>query len=285
MAVALVPAVDRTREVSRPPVVGPGRLRKIGFLGSHEASLKAAPWHDPTWELWGHASSRLLYRREPERYFDLHRKECWAKSNNKGAKYLRWLASNHTPIFMWERYPEVPASVAYPLEQVSFGMARKYFTNHVAYMIALALAEGVTHLGFFGVNYSPDCEYGTQRGSAEYWMGRAEGLGVQLVIPDACTLLADPKPLYGYASHDADGKLVEAYTKRVWTVQPPAQPVPVDARGLELPPAHLAADMAKERREYAPPPGYLGPPIDVDIMQRAFAADLAKSNGHRTQTQ
>ena len=51
----------------------------------------------------------------------------------------------------------------------------------------------------------------TQRGSAEFWLGVAHGRGVQLVLPQSCTLLQEPKPLYGYASHNADAKLVEDY--------------------------------------------------------------------------
>jgi hypothetical protein len=207
-----------------------------------------------------------MFRVEPHRYFDLHRRECWEKSNNKGKRYTRWLASCRTPIYMQEHYPEVPSSVKYPLEQVSFGLHRKYFTSHLAYMIALALYEGVTHLGFFGVNYSPDCEYGTQRGSGEYWMGRAEALGVHLVLPDACTLLADPVNLYGYNSHDAEGLLLPAYTKRVWTMPDPsavAKSVPVDVNGREIMPESVRRDAEQELREYPPPLGYLGPRREV----------------------
>lgn len=256
MAVAMVPGVEAPPPMVVPPRAGLGRLRKIGFLGSHEASLKYAPWDDPSWELWGHASSRGLYRRSPERLFDLHRKECWSKSNHKGNKYLKWLATNTVPIFMQERFPEVPASHRYPLERV-LAEFRPYFTNHVAYMIALALTEGVTHLGFFGVNYSPDCEYGTQRGSAEYWMGLAEARGVHLVMPKTCTLLGDPKELYGYESHDADGKLVDAYTKRVWTKQQPNAPKLLP-NGLEVPPPGIAEAAAREFHDHPPPAGYLG---------------------------
>jgi len=151
MAVGFVRAQARPVVPRQPVFAGPGRLRKIALLGSHELSLKDAPWGDPSWEFWGHASSRGLYLREPDRYFDRHRKECWTKSNNKGKTYLRWLERNRVPIYMLEKFGEVPASIRYPFEQVSFGMARKYFTNHAAYMIALALMEGCTHLGFFGV--------------------------------------------------------------------------------------------------------------------------------------
>jgi hypothetical protein len=237
------------------PAAGLGRLRKIGFLGSHEASLRFAPWTDPTWELWGHASSRGFFRRQPDRFFDLHRRECWSKSNNKGQKYLRWLETQPVPIYMQERFPEIPASVRYPFEQVSMELRRPYFTNHVAYMIALALSEGVTHLGFFGVNYGVDSEYGTQRGSAEYWMGRAEAMGVTLVIPETCTLLADPKELYGYESHDADGMLVKAYTKRTWSEPKRLPGFPIGADGLEQPPDHILKLIAAERLENPPPTG------------------------------
>jgi hypothetical protein len=254
MAVALTRAEVAGVKVPRPPMAGQGRLRKIGFLGSHEKSLKFAPWDDPSWELWGHASSRGMFQREPDVFFDLHRKECWAKSNNKGQKYLRWLATCRTPIYMQERFPEVPASIAYPFERVSMGMARKYFTSHVAYMIALALTEGVTHLGFFGVNYSPDCEYGTQRGSTEYWMGRAEALGVHLVMPETCTLLADPKELYGYESHDEHGKLVHAYTKRVWTRDRVETAKTLDRHGLEVMPEDIRRQVELETLETPRPP-------------------------------
>ena len=261
MAVAMVRAGAIPLRVSQPARAGLGRIRKIGLVGSHGASLAWTPWHDPSWELWAHASARGMYVRSPDRYFDLHRKECWTKSNNKGEAYLKWLASNPVPIYMQERFPEVPASVRYPLEQIVAECRFPYLTSHAAYMIALALMEGVTHLGFFGVNYGKstaigaDCEYGTQRGGTEYWMGRAEALGVQLVIPAGCTLLAEPKELYGYASHDADGKLVESYTKRTW-LKPSSQPKrPLDpVSGLEAPPPEVLAEIAVEAREAPRPP-------------------------------
>jgi hypothetical protein len=114
---------------------------------------------------------------------------------------------------MQQKNQEVPSSMKFPLEQLLMEVPARYryFTNHVAYMIALALSQGVTHLGLFGINYGHRSEYQTQRGSAEFWLGVAHGRGVHLVLPQSCTLLQDPKPLYGYASHDDNAKLVEAY--------------------------------------------------------------------------
>jgi hypothetical protein len=200
----------------RLPVAGMGRMRKIALLGSHY-SLEYAPWGDLSWELWGHASSRFLYKRKPDRYFDMHRKECWT-AGRKEERYVHWLAKNTVPIYMQQVHPEVPASVRYPKEQI-FAEFRKYFSSHAAYMIALALYEGVTHIGLFGINYSADSEYATQRGSTEYWLGFAEGRGVHIVIPARCTLLNDPPLLYAYESHDEQGRLVECYRRKRATVQ------------------------------------------------------------------
>ena len=162
-----------------------------------------APWFDPTWELWAHASCRHLCRRDPDLLFDLHPPALWrdVKKKTWDPKYLTWLQHNTVPIMMQDRYPDVPASLRYPFEPMITEFPRGYMTNTVAYMIALALMEGVTHLGIFGCDYDTGSEYGPQRGSAEYWLGLAEGRGVQVCIPPQCNLLNKPSLLYGYESH------------------------------------------------------------------------------------
>ena len=102
---------------------------------------------------------------------------------------------------MQQHYPDVPASIKYPLEQVVTEFPWGYMTNTVAYMIALALMEGVTHIGIFGADYVGASEYLAQRGCCEYWLGVAEGRGVHLRFPPGCDLLNRPHLLYGYESH------------------------------------------------------------------------------------
>jgi hypothetical protein len=53
---------------------------------------------------------------------------------------------------MQRHYPEIPQSVMYPKGRV-VAEFRRYFTSQAAWMIALALTEGVTHVGFFGIHY------------------------------------------------------------------------------------------------------------------------------------
>lgn len=237
--------------------------RKIALCGSHSSSLVDAPWDDPSWEFWGHASSRAWYKRQMDRYFDLHVRACWTRGGKKGAEYPKWLAQNIVPVYMQKHYDDVPASVEYPKRRIllEFADARGYFTGQAAWMIALALTEGVSTIGLFGINYSTESEYVRQRGSAEYWLGRAAGMGVRTVLPEQCTLLREPALLYGYESHDeTTGLLRDEYKAKIWkpseTIKQvvPGQPIPKCE-----PPAHLRDVIAKEERENPRPEWTLRP--------------------------
>jgi hypothetical protein len=186
----------------RPLLAGLGRARKIAILGG-ASTLRHTPWHDPTWELWSHHSCRHQCGRDPDLLFDLHPPELWRDPDRKfwDPHYPRWLKANRIPIMMQQVYEDAPASIRYPFEQIVTEFPRGYFTNTVSWMIALALTEGVTHLGIFGCHYDTGSEYGPQRGCAEYWLGVAEGRGTQVLIPPGCDLLNRPSLLYGYESH------------------------------------------------------------------------------------
>lgn len=193
------------------------RTKKVGILGC-TANIEFAPWTDPSWTLLSHCSARQFCRREPDWYFDLHRPECFERNKSWNAGYYAWLRALQTPIFMQEDdkapWNKIPMAVRYPLERITQEF-RPYFTNHAAYMVALAMTEGATHLGLWGCQYSNDSEYSVQRDSLTYWLGRFEQAGGVVVLPTKWnTLLAVPKALYGYGSHDAHGKLTAEYTSK-----------------------------------------------------------------------
>ncbi len=179
------------------PIAGLGRLRKIALIGS-AASVGLAPWYDPTWEIWAHATC-YPYCKRVDRYFDLHPWKWISEKPMPG--YLAWMKALQTPIYMQRVFRDVPASVRFPRERVMSEHPR-YFTSHASWMVALALSEGVTHLGFFGIHYALDEEHKKQRSGCEFWMGVAHGRGVQIVNPEGSPLLREPGWLYGYESHD-----------------------------------------------------------------------------------
>ena len=259
--IAITPAGAYPEERLKP--VATRTTRKIALCGSYSTSLADAPWSDPSWEFWGHASSRAWYKRPMDRYFDLHPKACWSRGGKKSASYPRWLAKNTVPIFMQKHFAEVPASRPYPKGQIlaEFGDMRPYFTNQVAWMIALALTEGVTTLGLFGINYSTESEYMRQRGSCEFWLGRAVERGVRIILPEQCTLLQEPALLYGYESHDEEtGKLKAEYKAKKFEDERTIKPLePGQVVKLAQPPKDLVPLIMAEEQEFPRPDWAIGP--------------------------
>jgi hypothetical protein len=195
-----------------------------------------------------------------DRYFDLHPRACWTRGGKKSALYPKWLVKNTVPIFMQDHYDEVPASVKYPKGRIMMEFDQSYFTNQTAWMIALALTEGVTTLGLFGINYSTESEYGLQRGSAEFWLGVATGRGVRIVLPEQCTLLRTPASLYGYESHDERGCLRQEYKRRMWMPQETITPLaPGETYKKAEPPEHIREQIRMEEEDYPRPEWALGP--------------------------
>jgi hypothetical protein len=203
---------------SRPPVVrtaafaGLGRLRKVAMVGG-ASTMRFTPWMDPTWEIWAHASCRHLCKRDPDLLWDLHPPELWrdAKKKTWDPKYATWIKTNRVPMMMQDVYADVPSSMRYPIEVIQTEFQMGYMTNHLAYMVALALVQGVTHIGVFGCEYDTNSEYGPQRGSAEYWLGVAYGRGAHICLPPQSTLLNKPSLEYGYESHP-NGKRDPSYS-------------------------------------------------------------------------
>ncbi len=106
--------IQRRREPSPPPPTGSatgiGRLRKIALIGSAQ-TLDHAPWHDPSWEIWAHATCHNLCVRV-DRYFDLH---PWAWITGKNVPgYVDFLKKTRVPVYLQQRRSEVPASYTYP---------------------------------------------------------------------------------------------------------------------------------------------------------------------------
>ncbi len=145
-----------------------------------------------------------------ERYalwLDMHSLEYtreYGKRAGFGDAQIEWLKRPHPfQIMSLAAYgPEYPSVQAYPLEQLVEYFGRDYFTSGVAYAIALAAAQhDVAEIGLFGIDLIHDTEYADQRPCAEYWLGRAEGLGIHVTThPDSAVLRQRYR--YGYESEN-----------------------------------------------------------------------------------
>lgn len=198
--------------------------RKVAIVGFAD-SYALAPFDDPSVEIWG---INELHRYLPrwDRWFELHARESFeVKGNRDQEAHVNWLRAQkpvddpaYRPIFMREVFADIPAGVRLPLEWLSdrffvrFGQ-RPYFTSSIGYMLAMAIAEGrdenfvpindqaVTWIGLYGVDLASNTEYGEQRPNAEYFIGLARGLGIQVEIAEGSALLRGDH-LYGFESRE-----------------------------------------------------------------------------------
>lgn len=229
------------REVtlSSPPLY---KFRKICILGFTE-HRKLAPYNGPGAEEWGIWGLNDLYIDIPEvpnervRWFQLHtwmEVQKWASRpaterpldlnggppHPRDPNHIAWLAthSQHIPVFVRQRRPEIPLAYEFPYQMVFEFFARRlkgydrnvYFTNSISYMIGLAIMELIdpdtgfavegAELGVWGVDMmmSGDAgsEYSYQRPSVEYLLGYAQGAGIQVHVPIESDLLKTAYP-YG----------------------------------------------------------------------------------------
>jgi hypothetical protein len=204
----------------RPSEMVTRRVRRIAFCGFWEGTRDLAPVDDPSFEIWGcnHGWPYLKKTKTGETrwdvWFDLH-DPAWSAKNmspDPAASAKVWaeqdafLRTAHgRPIYMQRHYPEYPNSVAFPLAEIearfpvtSNRSFRRYNTNALTYAISLALLNGVTDLAIYGADMRGDEEYESQRPAVEYWLGRAEGMGVRVIVPPESGLLNADGMDYGY---------------------------------------------------------------------------------------
>ena len=197
--------VNRISDVDDKQVVK--ATRRIAIVGTAETSLHLAPWNNPDWELWGLNGLHTFNMGNWDRWFELHTLEQIHEFSS--GVHWKWLQSldGSKPVYMQQPLPEVKGSVAFPYQRLMdrFG---KYITNTVSWMLALAIDEGATEIGLYGVEMAMDDEYQHQRPSCEYFIGVARGLGITVTLPDNCTMLKCAAPYsMGYMT-DLEAQMV-----------------------------------------------------------------------------
>lgn len=183
--------------------------RKIGVLGKAPSSLAAAPFSDTSWELWtiNNAAQMGVVPRW-DRQFELHPIEWTKRPEYQG--YYQWLCDQkEKPVYVREPTPEIPSHVVYPVREIVQMFGTRYFTNSISWMIALAIAEGASEIGLWGVDMAmhavglKESEYASQRPSCEFFIGVAAGLGIPVHIPPSSDLMK-ASFMYGFDAEQND---------------------------------------------------------------------------------
>lgn len=189
---------------------------KVAIIGYTPHKLQA-PWaaEHEDWELWMLNDLYMQLQGIPQphprrvRWFALHPwnekgpdgKPAMYSADRAHSQVLNALTEQGGRVYLQEQRPEIPNAVRYPYEKVyeyfqdCLGGRLKYFTNTISFEIALAIMEGATEIGIYGVDMMTggggvvNNEYGFQRPSCEYWIQAAEARGIKVHIPNESDLL------------------------------------------------------------------------------------------------
>ena len=158
---------------------------QVAIVGLAPSTHDQAPFEDPEWEVWGFAEDNESYP-YLDRAFEIHPLPHMRKINPLLERRMR--EEIDVPLYMQEAYPEIPGAIAYPIEDV-IAVVGDYFNSSIAYMLGLAILEKVDRIGVWGVDMDGDDEFGFQRPNAEYLIGFAKGVGIDVYIPEESSLL------------------------------------------------------------------------------------------------
>ncbi len=89
------------------------------------------------------------------------------------------------PIYSWQPY----ADQKYPLKEVMEHFHTTYFTNTISYMLALAIYEKFERIRLYGVDAPYGGIYFMEKSGLEYWIGRAQQAGIEVVPCEGSLML------------------------------------------------------------------------------------------------
>lgn len=144
-----------------------------------------------------------------DRLFDVHLPEILrAEKIREYREHWEWLQEPHDfPIYMIERMPEVPASVAYPVDELSNDIFRHmitgpnddpddYWVSGISYALGMAIHERPDRIELYGCEMRKTSEVMYQRDGMALLCGIAMGRGIDVWRPEGSDFLSAKR--YGF---------------------------------------------------------------------------------------
>jgi hypothetical protein len=168
---------------------------KLAIVGCATHTRDDVNYDDPDLDIWVfNESCSKEWCKRADAVLQLHTETVWKNPLNRGDKeHGEWLMSGNTPpVYMLEKYPEVPNSIKFPKDEIVEALLptftvdsergrKDFFTSTIAYAIALATYLGYKEIHTYGIELADEDEYREQQPCAMFWMGIAVGKGVKLV--------------------------------------------------------------------------------------------------------
>lgn len=195
------------------------REKRVALLGT--ASGKYDAFFDLDREIWALNDMYLGFERDDRndcpkhitRWFELHGDTPITRSRRPADHWQRVDALN-IPTYTLHDVP-VRKKVLYPIEAATAVANRAYFSCTTSYQIALALSEGFTSIDLYGCIFAGTREALVERPCVEWWLGLAEGRGVNVSVNHPYTYGLGQHP-YRYALDDDEERRDTYAFVRAW---------------------------------------------------------------------
>ena len=221
---------------------------RIAIVGFALGTVHKAPYQDDEVEKWGiNQLWKVAQDKHFDRWFELHSLYDFYHSNPGHQQFLREFEG---PVYVREEDYQlalkwgIKNAVPFP-HRIILENFRPYFTNTISWLLALAIMMHPEWMGVYGVDMAQDniltAEYSEQRPSCEYFLGIAEGLGIDLDIPNGCDLLGSSH-LYGY---EDSGRILEKMGARYVELNTHKAQMAAQIQQLDSQTAQLRGTMAQ----------------------------------------
>lgn len=225
---AVSAGAERPGVATEPSPVGKG-VRSIAVVGMAPAALNEIPRLSADTEIWTLNVGPQTICPRWDRHYEVHDFDWLRERRGDNVEaYLAWLQEPHEqPIYMLRPDPRIPASKQYPLEQVYPRYGRQmpdgrwniYAESTVDWMLIAAINDLVNDaqreerpasgkLLCLGIDMGLKLEYQHQRKSAEFWLGVAMGMGIEVIVPQTSDLLQCAYP-YGVDTYEPRAKKIQ----------------------------------------------------------------------------
>jgi len=186
---------------------------KVALVGSAPSSRHLAPYEDPSWQVWACSPDNAGQIPSVDLWFELHADLDWPENRSWAHPYLDWLNSQQFPIYAQDQC-FIPRAMTFPKSEMIARFGCFFFTSSFAWMMALALSRGATHIGLFGIDMATDLEYRMQRPHFQHFLCLAQQMGVEILAPNESDIL-QPPPLYGYDMATPMGRKLAARRREI----------------------------------------------------------------------
>lgn len=170
--------------------------KKIGIVARGGTGC-LAPFQDKSWELWG---MPWVHYPRIDVVHEVHTQACWDAAARDPMTEPGALNPDGGPF-----NPEARRFVSTPcrahlfpaertelldVERIKRDFPLAPLENTICYQMAMAMQQGADIIGLWGVHMNAAKEYIHERAAVHYWIGFAEGRGVEIFLQPGAPLMA-----------------------------------------------------------------------------------------------